>query len=244
MKKKALFLFLIAAIAILAYLYTRPSQPVLSIDKAYGMTEVGQTVLVNVTLIDFPSCSGWLINLNWDPYYVKLTSGTPARIGAPPYVVIEGPFMKSSGATLGLIFNYIDNERGQMIVGDQFLQAGHTANGTTGVILAINFTVVNVGTTTLVPAQASPVVNQSIVADVKGAILDHAEVAGLITDKSPPPIWEGMEFQTTLIVGEIVVLLAATGIVYWRTHPRTAKSERRKAELQPIFDSKDQGESS
>lgn len=241
MKKKVLFLFLIVAIVILAYVYTTPTQPLLSIDKVYGVTQVGQTVQVNVTLNDFGSCTGWLINLIWDPYYVKLTSGPPPNVGAPPYEVIEGPFMKDAGPTRGLIFNWIDNINGQVIVGDGFAGPSTSANGT-GVILEMNFTVVHVGTTTIVPVRASPGVNQSIVADVKGAIIDHAEAAGLITDKAAPPSWEGMEFQSTLIAGEVVVLLAATGIVYLRAHGRPRRSEKRKAELQPIFESEDKGE--
>jgi len=59
---------------------------------------------------------------------------------------------------------------------------------------------------------------------------------GLITDEPAPPFWDGLNFQSILIAGDVLVLLAATGIVYLRVHPRPPRSQRRKAELQPIFE--------
>jgi len=241
-KKKSLFLILIVVIVVLAYMYTRAPEPVLSIDKVYDVTQVGQTVQVNVSLVDVPTCSGWVMNLLWDPYYVRLTPRAPPSPGALPYEVIEGPFMKDAGTTIGLVFNWVDDANGQMIFGDMFVGSSSYANGT-GIVATINFTVVHVGTTTLITASVSPVINQSEIDDAQHQVLGHVEVMGLITDKPAPPFWEGMEFQNTLIAGDVLVLLAATGIVYQRAHPRPPKSEKRKAELQPIFEPKDQGES-
>jgi hypothetical protein len=239
MKRKGLFLILIVAMVILAYLYTRPAEPVLSIGKVYDVTQVGQTVLVNVTLINVPSCSGWLMNMFWDPYYVTLTPRVPPTAGAVPYQVIEGPFLKDVGPTRNLVFDVVDNTNGQMIVGDQLTTSGASASGT-GVIMEINFTVVHVGTTTLITAPLSPVENQSVIADAADHAVSHVEIMGLITDKPAPPFWEGMDFQDTLIAGDVMVLLVATAIVYQLAHPRPPKSQRRKAELQPIFEPKDE----
>ena len=233
MKGKGLFLILIVAMVILAYVYTRPPEPELSIDKVYNVMQVGQTVLINITLTNIPSCSGWLINLIWDPYYVTLTSNASST-GAVPYNVIEGPFMKDVGPTRNLIFDVLDNANGHMIVGDQFAAAGYSASGT-GVIMEMNFTVVHVGTTTV-----DTVGNSSVIADASNHAVDHVEIMGLITNNPAPPFWDGMEFQSTLIAGDVLILLAATGIVYLRANPRPPKSQRRKAELQPIFEPKDE----
>jgi hypothetical protein len=241
-KKKSLFLFLVVAIVVLGYLYTRPPETVLSIGQVYGATKVGQTVLVNVTLTDVSTCSGWLINLLWDPYYVTLTPRVPPSAGALPYDVIEGPFLKDAGPTRKLVFDLVDDANGHMIVGNQFAQSGYSASGT-GVIIEMNFTVVHVGTTTLLSAPISAAENQSVIVDASNHLINHGEIMGLITDKPAPSFWEGMEFQDTLIAGDVLVLLAATGIVYQRLHPRPPKSQRRKAELQPIFEPKDDGES-
>ena len=241
MKKKSLFLFVIVAIVVLAYLYTRPPEPVLSIGKVYDVTKIGQTVLVNVTLTDVPSCSAWLMNLSWDPYYVTLTPRIPPN-ATMPYQVIEGPFMKDVAQTHNLIFEPLDDADGYMLVADSFVSSGNSASGT-GVIMEINFTVVHVGTTTLNTAPISRIENQSIIADASGHGVAHVEVMGLITDKPAPSFWEGMEFQDTLIAGDVLILLAATGIVYQRAHPSPPKSQRRKAELQPIFEPRGDGES-
>jgi len=236
-------LLLIVAMVILAYLYTRPPETVLSIGKVYDVTKVGQTVLVNVTIANVASCTGWLMNLLWDPYYVTLTPRVNASSGALPYEVIDGPFLKDVGPTRNLVFNLVNNAAEEMIVGDQFATSGKSASGT-GVIMEINFTVVHVGTTTLNTAPLSPTQNQSVIASATGGGVDHVEVSGLITNDPVPPLWEGTEFQITLIAGDVLVLLAATGIVYQRAHPRPPKSQRRRAELQPVFEPKDESASS
>jgi hypothetical protein len=243
MKRKALFLILIVAAVMLAYLYTRPPATVLSIEKVYGVTEVGQTVLINVTLIDIQGCTGWLMNLLWDPYYVTLTPRVTNSSGTLPYEVTEGPFMKEAGPTRNLVIDSVNDLGGQIIVGDQFASSGYSASGT-GVIMTINFTVVHVGTTTLMTAPLSSVQTQSLITGASGQDVAHVEVMGLITDNPAPPFWEGTNFQIALIAGDVLVLLVATGIAYQLAHPRPPKSERRKEALQPILEPKDESESS
>lgn len=247
MKKKILVLLLaVVLIAAMAYLYTRPTLPVLSIDKVYNATNVGDTVLVNATLSNVPGCGGWMIALVWDPYIAKLTTGGPnfaqPAFGGPTVGLFEGPFLRDAGAT-HFIVNSADNEKGMAILGVVFATVGQTASGT-GVVLAMNFTIVHAGTTAIKMLPPFASVNHSLVVDAKNKGLDHAEANGLITEKGPPPIWASVDFQNTLIAGELVVLLAASGSIYWRTHPRPPKSLKRKAELQPVIEPEDQGESS
>ncbi len=241
MKRKLLFLFLVAIIAVLAFLYTRPTLPTLAVDKVYGVTERGKTILVNVTLNNVPACNGWLVDLTWDPEILRVSSGPAPYPGGPSVAMTEGSFLKNIGYTHFSI-NSIDNDRGETVVGAQFFSVGTSASGS-GVLLSINFTVLQVGTTTIEINPPSPTLNQSIVTDAQGTIMDHAEVYGLVTNEGPPPIWTDAEFQSTALLGEVAVLGVMTVIGYLKTHPRPPKSARRKAELQPIVDSKDQVES-
>jgi len=246
LRTKALFLVLVIIIAVFAYLYLRPQQPVLSIDKVYDVTEVGETVVINVTLSSVPACGGWMLDLVWDPYIVNLTTGGPNSTlpisGGLPVVIIEGPFLKKAGSTL-FVINSANNTRGEAVVASIVSSQGEGARGT-GMILMLNFTIVHVGTTTIEMKPPSPtVLNQSFIVDATNHPIEHIEINGLITEKEPPPFWAGTDFQNTLIVGEVVVLLAASAIVYQRTHPRPPKSVKRRAELQPVIEPEDQVES-
>jgi hypothetical protein len=245
LKKKMLVLFLVALIAAVAYLYTRPTLPVLSIDKVYNVTNVGDTVLVNMTLNNVPSCGGWETTLVWDPSVANLTTGginfTQPAFGGPSVGLFEGPFLKNVASTL-FIVNSADNKKGEAVVGAVFVSAGQAASGT-GVVLAMNFTILRVGTTTIEMRPPFAGANQSVVVDAKNHLVDHAEAYGLVTEKGPPPVWTSADFQNTTIATEVVVLGAASSVAYWRTHPRPPRSERRKAELQPILEREDQAES-
>lgn len=244
MKRKVLVLLLVVLITVTAYLYARPTPPVLSIDKVYSVTKVGDTVLVNVTLNNVPSCGGWIMVVVWDPTVVQLTTGGPDTVRpvlGPGVVVAEGPFLKTRGTTR-FIINSADNINGMIVMGDG-LPGGGSVSGT-GVIVALNFTIVNVGTTTIETRPPGTSVNQTLLVDDRNHLVDHVDVYGLITNEGTPPTWTSAEFQNTTIAAEVVILGAASTVIYWRRHPRTAKSERRKAELQPIFEPKDQGESS
>ena len=180
-RRLRVFLFTFSALVLLAsqHIFTAWADlPILSIDKV--VAEVGDTVLVNITLSNVPSCGGWLVNLVWDPYYVTLTPGPPPSPGAPPYEVIEGPFMKDAGPTRGLIFDTMDDANGNMIVGDLFVSSTGNASGT-GIIMIMNFTAIRAGTTTIEMRPLSSAENQSIVADASNHYVDHIEVNGLIT---------------------------------------------------------------
>jgi len=241
LKRKLLFLFLVVIIAVLAFLYTRPPLPVLAVERVYDVTERGKTILVNVTLNNVVACNGWLVNLTWDPEILRVSSGPPPYPGAPSVAITEGPFLKNVGPT-NFGINSFDDVKGEIIVGEQFPNTGTSAGGS-GVLLSINFTVLQVGTTTIEINSPSPTLHQSIVAGAQNNIMDHAEVYGLVTNEGPPPIWTDAGFQSTVMLGEVAVLGAMTVIGYLKTHPRPPKSAKRKAELQPIVDSQDQVES-
>jgi hypothetical protein len=236
LKKKMLFLVVVILIAIMGYLYTRPIQPSLSIDKVYGIANVGDTILVNATLSNVPTCKIWKMTLVWDPTILRLAPGGPnstrpaegARVD-----VTEGPFMKEKGSTL-FVINTADNERGFVDLGALFSGTGGVSG--TGVIAIFNFTILGVGTTTVETR------NSSLIIDPANHLIAHDEAYGLVTKDGPPPTWESIDFQNNLIIGEIVLLAAASSIIYWRIHPRTSKIERKKAELRPVLAPEDQRE--
>jgi hypothetical protein len=235
LKRKALALLLVVVIVFLIYLYTLPPSTVLSIDRIYNVNQVGNTVLVNATLTNAASCTGWALRLDWDPYVVGLATGASSSF-------TEGPFLKDAGAT-HFVVESLNTTIGEAVVIEAFSGTEKSASGT-GVILTINFTVVHLGTTTIEIGSPSPLYKQATISEVSNPMANHVEISGLITEEGPPPVWTSAGFQNTLIGGEIVVLLAASGIVYWRTHPRSPRSLRRQMELHPVIDSEDQGESS
>lgn len=243
MKRKILALVLVVIIAALAYFYTLPTHASISIGSVYNVTKAGETILVNVTLNNAPSCGGWMTGIAWDPYIASITLGGPNSTATGNGVfadVIEGPFLQNVAPTY-LLLNSVDNENGTAVVGDVFQTPGTTSVSGTGVVLSLNFTIIHPGTTTIEfrPPFASK--NMSMVVDPSQKIeISHVEVNGLITDQGPPPNWTSAGFQETAIAIEIIVLVVATSIVYMSTHRRPPKSARRKAELQPVIEPEDQ----
>jgi hypothetical protein len=218
--------FIVASIVVVAVIlsvcvvlvvsYSQQPLPTLSIDRVGNVTEVGQTVLVNVTLSNVPNatgCTGWRLSLAWNPYVAKITTFHDYSIGVPENVfavVFEGPYLKQTGkGTVFFIstdpYALEENLEGKIDIFGFISSGGGSVSGT-GVILSLNFTVVHVGTTTIEfrsPIQSS---NQSLVLDGVGHPLEHVEIEGLITEKgiAEPPSF------LTLILSEIAVLLTVT----------------------------------
>jgi hypothetical protein len=246
-KALGILLLFVVIIGVLVYFYLRPQQPVLSVQKIYDATEVGQTILVNVSVNNANALAQWSLNLTWDPEIIRLTTGGPdftiPAMGGPPVGLFEGPFLRSTGSTI-FVVNSADNEKGETVMGALAATASELGATGSGVILVMNFTVLKVGTTTIDMSPPFPsITNQSVLMNIQGNVIDHAETNGLVTEKGSPPIWASTDFQYPVIGGEVVVLASATGIVYLRTHPRPPKSARRKAELQPMIDAEDQEDS-
>jgi hypothetical protein len=180
------------------------------------VTEVGQTVLVNVTLSNVPNatgCTGWRLGLAWNPEIAKITTFHNYRSAIPENVfavVFEGPYLKQTGKGTASIINtdphdLESNSEGNIDVFDHISSGGGSVSGS-GVILSLNFTLVHVGTTNIEfksPIQSS---NQSLVLDASRHPLEHIETEGLITEKAiaePPSI-------SILILSEIAELLTVT----------------------------------
>jgi hypothetical protein len=209
--------------------YSQQPLPTLSIDRVGNVTEVGQTVLINVTLRDVPStlgCSGWHLKLTWDPYIAKITTFHDYSLAIPENVfpvVFEGPYLKQTGKGTAFFINtdpyeLEENLEGKIVVFDLISSGGGSVSGT-GVILSLNFTVIHVGTTTIEfssPVQSS---NQSLVLDALGHPLEHIETEGLITEKgiAEPPSF------LILILSEITVLLTVTVLTVIILRRRTTR---------------------
>lgn len=236
-----LFLVVVIFIGIMGYLYTRPIMPSLSIDKVYGIANVGDTILVNATLNNVPACKLWRTILVWDPTILRLAPGGPNSTHpaeGPRVDVTEGPFMKEKGSTT-FVINTVDNENGFIDLG--VLASGVATPSGTGVIAIFNFTILSVGSTTIETRPPSGF-NQSVIVDAANHLIAHDEAYGLVTKDEPPPMWASVDFQNNLIIGEVVLLAAASSVIYWRIHPRTSKVERKKAELRPVLAPEDQRE--
>jgi hypothetical protein len=230
LKRKLLFLVLVAIVIVAAYLYLKPPEPVLSAEKVYNVTVIGETVPLNVTLANVPGTSGWNMRLTWDPYYVRLSG------------VEEGPLMKTANMSSLFSVTSVDYERGEIILADVFLGQGISVQGT-GVILEVNFTTIRIGSSTIEFAGPGNGTQASIGDANNKYTIDHVEVYGLISNEGPPPIWASTDFQNILIVGELAALSLASGLIYWRAHPRPPRLARRREEFQPKIDPEDQVES-
>ena len=239
MKRKMLFLVLITIAVIAIYVYVRPVKPVLSVGNVYNATEVGSTVLVNVTLSNVPSCSTWGLNITWDPYYLRLTRGAPAFEGGPPLEAREGEFFAAKNSTTFLYFGSINLVKGEIVVVDIFTTAGVYAIGS-GVIFTLNFTILRVGTSAVELNPPTESLSQSAVGDKDNKDVDHYEVNGIITKDGPPPMWATTDFQTSLIYGELGTLGLASLLVYVYVNPKPPRSVKRRADFQPTIDPQDQ----
>jgi len=224
------FLVLIVFLAVLMYLYLRPPTPVLSADQVYNVTQAGQTVPISFTMTNMPGTSGWNMKWTWDPNYLR------------PAEVEEGPFFRTTNKSSFFAITSQDYEKGEIILADVFLTTGDNVKGT-GVILTVNFTTVQVGASTI--ELRSPVKNGTHVVignEQNNGEVDHIEVDGLISNEGPPPVWASIDFQSTLIVGEIAALAVVSGVMYLRMHPRLKKVVKRRIEFQPTIDPEDQQE--
>jgi hypothetical protein len=239
LKRKLLFLVLITIAIIALYVYVRPVKPLLSVGNVYDATEVGSTVLVNVTLSKVASCSTWGLNITWDPYYLKLTRGTPAFAGGPPLEVREGEFFTARNSTTFLYFGSINLAKGEVVVIDIFTTPGVYVTGS-GVIFTLNFTILRAGTSAVELNPPTENLTQSAIGDKDNRDVEHDEINGTVTRDGPPPMWASTDFQTMLIYGELGGLGLASLLIYVYVNPRQPKSAKRRADFQPTIEPEDQ----
>lgn len=218
MKKKILLiLILLIIIAAILYNFWPQPPPVFAISDVYNVTS-GQTIGVNITISDISDFSGWAVDLAWDPYILRITTGD--RDGLQPigsrtfYNIYEGPFLKNVRPTSFLI-NQINNEQGELkFLSARTVDLGEPASGS-GVLATINFTCINTGTTTIEITGSNPE-GKILIMDSQGnAILLHEERNGLVTEADivPPPVWTEFSFQATIIIIEVVVLAVASLVI-------------------------------
>ena len=211
-KKPVLILLVFIAVAAVASVpQTQAATPVVTVGNKYNVTEPGRTFQINITITDVTFLSMWIVNLTWDPNIIKITTGDPQglRKGKIYYNIYEGPFMKDAT----FIANEIDNTRGKITrLGSAYQALGSTASGS-GVLATINFTSINVGTTTINingPSKKHP--GHSVLQDQAGEEMPHEDVDGMATEHAQPLIWMEPWFQATT-VGIIVVIVGVTYVI-------------------------------
>jgi len=234
LKGKLLLLLIIAIIIALSYVYSLPPEPKLEISRIYNANlQPGQTIEVNITISDVVDLASYFIDLAWDPYVLKVTTGDKNGWQDPLtgiyYSVYEGPFLKKVSNSTRFLIAEVDNAKGKIV----YLFGGYRITGIgatgSGVLVTINFTCVHPGTTTIEivgPANGTAILHNS-----RGDLLSHTEVYGLITTEGPPPIWANLVFQTTVATVEtIVLIIISVIIIILRRPPSKSKKKRMKEE--------------
>ena len=186
--------------------------PTVKVTSVYNVEEPGATFSVNITVKDVSDVLMWVIDLKWDPNIIRISTGDSngTKKGGIYYNIYEGPFLRSLRTTIFLA-NSIDNTEGSITsLSAGYMGPGSTASGN-GVLATINFTCINVGTTTIEmtgPSTASSW--RSMLVDHSGKEMSHEDVNGVFTENPPPvtPVWAQLWFQTTLVTVAVVVVAA------------------------------------
>jgi hypothetical protein len=213
MKGKKMLLSTLFVLLVNANLANAPqikaASPKLIVTSVYNIKQPGMTFLVNITVTDVEDLFMWAIDLSWDPNIIQISTGDPKGLYRKGiyYNIYEGPFLKSVRPTLFLV-NDINNTGGTITsLSATYTSQGATASGS-GILAIINFTSVNVGTTTI------QVTRQALLIDHTGKNIPHEDVSGVVTEAeppSPPPIWTQLWFQLAVI---IIVAIIAIGYVW------------------------------
>lgn len=209
MKGKKMLLTIMFALILNAnfanVLKIQAASPKLTVTSVYNIKQPGVTFLVNITVTDVEDLFMWAVDLSWDPNIIKISTGDPKGLyrGGIYYNIYEGPFLKSIRPTLFLV-NDINNTKGTITS----LSAGYASPGTTasgsGILAIINFTSVNVGTTTI------QITREGLLIDHTGKNIPHEDVNGMVTEAEPPPpppVWTEFWFQLAVIVIVTVIVI-------------------------------------
>lgn len=188
------------------------ASPIVTVTSVYNVKETGVTFLVNITVTDASDLFMWVINLRWDPDMVKISTGDTRGLSDKGiyYNIYEGPFLKSIRSTVFLA-NDIDNTEGNITA----LTAGYLTPGSTGsgngILATINFTSIDVGTTTMeIIGPSSAYAGQSMLIDHTGKEMSHEDVDGVVSERGPPPpppFWTQLWFQVAVPVIVVAVVL-------------------------------------
>lgn len=208
-----------------------------AISKVYGMNQTGTTFLINITVSDVTGIYGWVMNLEWNPDMIKVTTGDPEGLNhrRANYNIYQGDFMQSASRTYFLV-NSIDNNQGTIkALACAFTTTGYTVSGS-GLLASINFTLLDVGTTAINftgPSISQP--GHSILQSRSGEEIPHSIINGLVTDQPPPPpppIWAESWFQNLVVaviaVFMLVVVLPTGVVIKLRNTPPLTDEELEK----------------
>ena len=218
-----MLLTLIAMATVPSVPKTQAATPVVAITNKYNITEPGMTFNITITVTDVTALFTWVINLTWDSNIIKITTGDPDPNGVGDlkrgkYNIYEGPFLKSIRPTVFLATE-IDNTNGkirELVCG--YEPAGATPSGS-GVLATINFTYVNVGTTTI-EINGPGAQGESQLLNSAGKGMSHEDRDGVVTEHGPPPIWTQLWVQVT---AASIIVIAVVGTVYVRHKKKIAK---------------------
>lgn len=218
--------------------------PVLSITSMYNMTHPNSTFLINITIASVTKLNLWLINLNFDPEHIQITTGDrkgiqyPRKTG-PFYNIFEGDFIKNVSSTYFFISSAqggkVSNETGELY-GLACAAATGGASGS-GVLAMINFTLLKAG-------KSQINITRSILQSVDGSNITHSVVNGVISEEPAPPgppIWTQTWFHGTLAaVGVIVGAIGAYKKLSKKLKQKrllmARESEPIYEESEPVFD--------
>ncbi len=164
----------------------KAEETVVAVDSPAVTVTVGQTFQINVTVTNVIGMVAWGVNMSWDPNIIQITTGDPdpnawGAIEKGKYNIYEGPFLKRIRGTI-FTANRIDNKRGEIEkLVCAYADSGVGASGD-GVLATINFTSVNVGTTTIDINGPSPKYpGQSLLLDSTGKEIPHEDRDGTVT---------------------------------------------------------------
>jgi hypothetical protein len=226
----AIMVIVIILVAVFFIYAPAQSQVTLAVDNVYDITNTGTTILVNITLSNSPSCTGWMVDLAWDPYILAVSTEDPngLNVSGKAYNIYEGSFTKSVRPADIFKATEVNNIAGRIrgLVA-LYITSGELPKGT-GILATINFTVLHKGTTTIeiVGPGTSSDPKQGIIADEKNMVMPHVELYGLVTERSTPPVWEKTDFQIDVVIFETVVLSVLSGILIWKNMPKEHEEDK------------------
>ena len=242
MKWKLIFLLIIVALIVLAYFYSLPPKPKLEISQIYNVNlEPGQTIIVNVTVSDVVDLFCYRVNIAWDPYILKVSTGDPEGWKDPftyvTYNIYEGPFLKQFSNWTNFIINEVDNERGKIVaLYGGFVDPGDSASGT-GVVATINFTCIHPGTTTIEIVGGDPSAKgHALLGKSGGETIPHDEVHGIVSNGGPPPPWTDLGFVVMVVIVEVITLAILSAIIVSVKRPKRKRAKQEKDELEELLE--------
>lgn len=205
----------------------KAAAPTLAISSIYNATEAGATFTANITVSDVAEMGGWVVSLEWDPDAIEINTGDKAglRMRRVYYNIYQSGFMQDVSST-NFLANAINKANGTITALACLFTLTSVSVSGSGLLALINFTLVNVGTTTIN-------ITQSAIISRGGGEIDHITVNGLVTDLPPPlppPWWMQPWFSITLITVAVLVAVPVFTVRALRHRVTLTKEELEKIE--------------